>query len=100
MFVHTNRTLNQTAQPGCAKSPIGQRSGQAPQLPDQISLNQKLVAPGGSTFGRTLLFPGGHEPGKIQIILMWWSIGTVVETEFAVIAFLFNPGEIPGSEFC
>jgi hypothetical protein len=53
-------------------------------------LNQKLVTPGGSTLGRPLLFPGSHEPGEIQIILMGWRIRTVVETELAVIAFLFN----------
>jgi len=31
---------------------------------------------------------------------MWWSIGAVVETELAVIAFLFNLRVILGSEFC
>jgi hypothetical protein len=46
------------------------------------------------------LFPGNHESGKIQIILMWWSIGAVVETEFAVIAFLFDLCEILWSELC
>ena len=94
IFVHSHGKLNQAAQPGCVKSPISQRSGQAPQLPDEIGLNQKFVTPVGSTLGGPLLFPGSHESWEIQIILMRWRIRTVVETEFAVIAFLFNLREI------
>jgi hypothetical protein len=61
-------------------------------------LDQDFVTPGGATLSRPLLFPGSHEPGEIQIILMGRRIGTMVETEFAVIAFLFNLCEILRSE--
>ena len=80
--------------PGCAQGPIRQWCGKAAEFAYEISLNQQFVSPGGSTFRGSLLFPGCHQSGKIQIILVGRRIRAVVETELAVITFLFDLGEI------
>jgi hypothetical protein len=38
-----------------------------------------------------MLLPCDHQAGEIEGVLMWWRIGTVVETELTIIALIDDP---------
>ncbi|MCG3778278.1 MAG: hypothetical protein JW388_0991 [Nitrospira sp.] len=80
--------LHQPPQGPKAQQPIGHRCQQTSKAADQIRLDQEPIAPAHPARGRQVLFPGDHQPGKVQTILMRRRIGAMVVAELTVVTFV------------
>src|SRR5262245_9115240 len=78
--------------------PVREGRRKAAHRADQIGPDQQPVPPAHASFQCEALFPEHHQMGEVDFVLMRWRVGTVIEAELAVVAFIDDLAMIGGSQ--
>src|SRR5215204_1770168 len=80
--------VSSQAHESIVEEPVCQRRGQASQPSDEIRFDQQPVPPAHASLHGQALLPQNHQMRKVELVLVRRRIGTMVEAEFAIIAFV------------
>src|SRR5687767_5335721 len=88
--MHAGNAFSQPSKHRLLHQPVAEGRRPTPKTPDKIRFDQPPVPPADTSFRSQLLLPGEHQVGKIDFVLMWRRVGTVIKTQLAVVALIDN----------
>jgi hypothetical protein len=98
VLMNAHHPIKNTTHQLVSQEAVRDRGGGASQFPDRIRHRQQAISPPNTAFSSQTLLPDHHQMGKIDLIVMGWSIWAMVEAELAVVAFVDDLMMIAGGQ--
>src|SRR5262245_10616330 len=90
--------LNQLSNDLAPHHPVREKCCKAANSADQIGPDQQAVPPPHASFLRQPFLPENHQMWEVDLVLMRWRVGAVIEAELAIVAFIDDLVMIGGGQ--
>ena len=97
--MNAHHPIKDTTHEPVSQQAVRDRGGRASQFPNRIRHGEQAIPPPDAALSSQSLLPDDHQMGKIDFIVMGWSIRTMIEAELAVVAFVDDLMVIAGGQF-